>query len=167
MHVINPIHFRNEVNMKQFVEIEYRELKEKCNYDEFINQIMKTCFETENLQNTNFYVSVILTTPDVIKNINQEFRNIDKETDVLSFPMFEKNEIQNIMEEETLGDIVISLEQVKRQAKEYGHSFERELAYMLVHGFYHLMGEDHMKEDEKQRMRQKEEDVLMKLNITK
>ncbi len=153
--------------MKQIVDIEYRELKETYNYDEFINQIISKCFEIENLQNTSLYVSVILTTPAVIKNINNEFRNMDKETDVLSFPMFEKNEIQNITEEEVLGDIVISLEQVKKQAEEYGHSFEREFAYMLVHGFYHLMGEDHIKEADKEKMRQKEESVLTQLDIAK
>lgn len=153
--------------MKQFVEIEYRELKENSNYDDLINKVIEKCFEIENLQNTNLYVSVILTTPSIIKNINNEFRNIDKETDVLSFPMFEKDEMYHVTEEEALGDIIISIERVKQQAEEYGHSFERELAYMLVHGFYHLMGEDHMNEEEKARMRQKEENVLQKLNINR
>ena len=69
--------------------------------------------------------------------------------------------------EDTLGDIIISIQRVKEQAEEYGHSFERELAYMLVHGFYHLMGEDHMEEDEKACMREKEEKVLSILNITR
>ena len=64
-----------------------------------------------------------------------------------------------------LGDIVISIEKVKEQAKEYGHSFERELSYMVVHGFYHLMGYDHIKEEDKNIMRQKEENVLEKLKI--
>ena len=64
-----------------------------------------------------------------------------------------------------MGDIIISVERVEEQAKEYGHSFERELAYMLVHGFYHLMGYDHMEEDEKREMREKEEKVLNELNI--
>ncbi len=161
----NRPYFRNEANMKQIVDLEYRELEQTYSFDAFINQIMKKCFETENLQNTNLYVSVILTTPAVIKNINKEFRNIDQETDVLSFPMFEKEEIHYITEEEALGDIVISIDRVKQQAEEYGHSFERELAYMLVHGFYHLMGEDHMNEDEKKLMRQKEENVLAKLDM--
>ena len=64
-----------------------------------------------------------------------------------------------------LGDIVISIEKVEEQAVEYGHSFERELSYMLVHGFYHLMGYDHIKEDDKKIMRKKEEQVLEKLGI--
>lgn len=153
--------------MKQYVEIEYRELEANGNYDEFINQVIAQCFETENLENTHLYVSVILTTPNVIKQLNEKYRNIDKETDVLSFPMFEKEEIHNIMEEEVLGDIVISVEKVKSQAEEYGHCFERELAYMLVHGFYHLMGEDHLEEEERNVMRQKEENVLNSLKITR
>ena len=66
---------------------------------------------------------------------------------------------------ETLGDIVISIKRVEEQAKEYGHSFERELSYMIVHGFYHLMGEDHIEEEDKLKMRAKEENVLQNLNI--
>ena len=66
-----------------------------------------------------------------------------------------------------MGDIIISIERVEEQAKEYGHSFEREFAYMLVHGFYHLRGYDHMEEEEKAQMREKEENVLSQLNITR
>lgn len=66
-----------------------------------------------------------------------------------------------------MGDIIISIERVEEQAKEYGHSFEREFAYMLVHGFYHLRGYDHMEEEEKTQMREKEENVLSQLNITR
>lgn len=152
--------------MKQYTEIEYQDL-EKENCDELINTVMAKCFEVENLQNTNLYVSIILTTPARIKEINKQYRKIDKETDVLSFPMFEKEEIHSITEEEALGDIIISVERVKEQAEEYGHSFERELAYMLVHGFYHLMGEDHIEEDDKIKMRAKEENVLNQLKITR
>ena len=119
------------------------------------------------------YISITLTNPKNIRNINREYRNVDKETDVLSFPMFEKDEIQAIIDtdeyevDDVLGDIVISLEKVKEQAMEYGHSFERELAYMLVHGFYHLMGYDHIEEEDKAIMRPKEETILKKLNITR
>ena len=68
---------------------------------------------------------------------------------------------------EVLGDIVISIEKVKEQANEYGHSFERELSYMLVHGFYHIMGYDHIEEEDKVKMRAKEEVVLSKLKQTR
>ena len=118
-------------------------------------------------------MTIILTTPQNIRKINKEYRNIDKETDVLSFPMFEKDELDKKIEnndfeyEDVLGDIVISIEKVKEQAEEYGHSFERELSYMLVHGFYHLMGYDHIEEEDKKVMRPKEEKILKDLEITR
>jgi len=85
--------------------------------------------------------------------------------------MFEKNELEKVikninpLQEEILGDIVICIEKVKEQAEEYNHSFERELAYMVVHGFYHLMGYDHIEETDKKIMREKEEKILEKLDI--
>jgi probable rRNA maturation factor len=131
---------------------------------------LEECFKTEGLENSKINISIILTNPENIRKLNNTYRNVDKETDVLSFPMFEKEEIinlKNIEHEETLGDIIISVERVKQQAVEYGHSFERELAYMVVHGFYHLMGEDHIEEDDKKIMREKEENVLSKLSIVR
>ena len=154
--------------MEEFTEIEYLDLEKNNEYEETIKKVLKECFFTENLEKSKLYVSVTLTTPEHIKQINKKYRNIDKETDVLSFPMFEKNEIQNLKNlqfQDTLGDIVISIERVKAQAEEYGHSFERELAYMVVHGFYHLMGEDHIEEEDKIKMRTKEENILNKLKI--
>ncbi len=149
-------------------EIEYLDIEENKEYEELIERVLEECFNTENLKDYNIYISVTLTNPENIRRLNKEYRNIDKETDVLSFPMFEKNEIsnlKNIQYEEALGDIIISVDRVKEQAEEYGHSFERELSYMIVHGFYHLMGEDHIKEEDKRVMREKEEKVLGKLNI--
>ena len=154
--------------MKDIAEIEYLDLEQNIECEELINKVLKECFITENLDNSNLYISITLTNPENIRRLNNEYRSIDKETDVLSFPMFEKEEIKNIINiehEEALGDIVISVQKVEEQAKEYGHSFERELAYMLVHGFYHLMVEDHIEEKDKIRMREKEEYVLEKLNI--
>jgi probable rRNA maturation factor len=87
--------------------------------------------------------------------------------------MFEKEELDKKIEqndfehEDVLGDIIISIDKVKRQAEEYGHSFERELSYMVVHGFYHLMGYDHIQEEDKVIMRPKEDKVLNELNITR
>lgn len=149
------------------LELNYLDIDENDSYKEIIKKVLKKCFEIEKLENKNLYVNVVLTNAKNIKSINKEHRGIDKETDVLSFPMFEKDEIPNIEGNipDVLGDIVISIERVKEQAKEYGHSFERELSYMVVHGFYHLMGYDHMVEDEKIQMRQKEENVLKKLKI--
>ena len=109
-----------------------------------------------------------MTNPENIRNINKKYRQIDNPTDVLSFPMYEKEEISEVKQQKyevILGDIVISIPKVEEQAEEYGHSFKRELSYMVVHGFYHLMGFDHMKEEEKAEMREKEENILGKLNI--
>lgn len=153
----------------ELTEINFLDVDETKEYDEIVRQVINKCFEEENLLDKNLYVNIVLTTSENIRNINKEHRGIDKETDVLSFPMFEANEIENINSdtEDVLGDVVISLEQIKKQAKEYGHTLERELAYMLVHSFYHLMGYDHMNEEDKKLMREKEEIVLEKLNINR
>ena len=157
--------------MKEIVQIEFLDIEENDEYKELINAVINRCFEEEKLINTKLYISITLTTPENIRNINKEYRNTDKETDVLSFPMFEKEEIKEIINskqhlvEDVLGDIVISVKKVQEQAIEYGHSFKRELSYMLVHGFYHLMGYDHIKEEDKKEMRPKEEKILQDLNI--
>lgn len=154
-------------------QLEYLDIEENEKYEEIIKRVVKQCFKIEGIENSKLYISITLTTPDNIQKINKEYRKIDKPTDVLSFPMFEKEEIDvkiqnnDFKYEDVLGDIVISLKQVEVQAQEYGHSFERELAYMVVHGFYHLMGYDHMVEDDKIIMRQKEEYVLSLLEITR
>lgn len=158
--------------MQELVAIHFDEIEENKEYEVKVMEVIEKCFEEEKLKKLNLYISITLTTPSNIRKLNKEYRNIDKETDVLSFPMFEKYEIDRIIEkqerqplEETIGDIVISVERVKEQAKEYGHSFERELSYMLVHGFYHLMGYDHIEEEDKKIMRPKEEKILSELNI--
>lgn len=150
-------------------EINFLDIEEKKEYIEILNKVLEKCFEEENLSSEKLYINIVLTNPKNIKEINKQYRNIDKETDVLSFPMFEKEEIAKLENENSdiLGDIVISIEKVKEQSIEYGHSFERELAYMAVHGFYHLMGYDHMEENDKKKMREKEENILEKLNILK
>ena len=118
-------------------------------------------------------MTITFTTPEEIRKINKKYRKIDKATDVLSFPMFEKDELDEKIKngdfpyEDVLGDVIISIEKVREQAEEYGHSFERELSYMLVHGFYHLMGYDHIEEEDKKIMRPKEEKILNELKITR
>lgn len=156
--------------MRKFSEVNFLDIEENSKYIELVEKVIGQAFYTEEIDNLNLYINIILTDPKNIKEINKKYRNIDKETDVLSFPMFEKVEIDNLKKSgnditEALGDIIISIERVKEQSKEYGHSFEREFSYMLVHGFYHLMGYDHMEEDDKQQMREKEEGVLNTLNI--
>ena len=154
-------------------EIIYENVQPNEQYESTIKKVLKECYEVENLVNSKLIITVTLTTPENIRKINNEYRNIDRATDVLSFPMFEKDELdkkikeQDFICEDVLGDIIISVEKVEEQAKEYGHSFERELSYMVVHGFYHLMGYDHIEEKDKVIMRPKEEKVLNRLGITR
>ena len=153
----------------EIAEINFLDIEESQEYISLINIVTEKCFEEEDLKYKNLYINIVLTNPENIRRINKEHRNIDKETDVLSFPMFEKEELKNRvnLHHDVLGDVVISIKKVQEQSIEYGHSFERELAYMIVHGFYHLMGYDHMEEADKKIMRQKEENILQKLNILK
>lgn len=158
--------------MTKFSEVTFLDIEENKAYAELIEKVAKKAFEIEKIDKINLYINIILTNPINIKNTNKKYRNIDRETDVLSFPMFEKEEIDNMRKngnsiEDTLGDVMISIPRVAEQAIEYGHSFERELSYMLIHGFYHLMGYDHMEEEDKKVMREKEETVLNSLNITR
>lgn len=130
--------------------------------------------------NIPFEISLLFVDNDEIREINNETRNIDKETDVLSFPMldypkdrFFKDVYKNYEFDETymdgeelvLGDIVLSLEKALEQSNEYNHSFKREASYLVVHSVLHLLGYDHMEEDEKKVMRKREEDILGQLDI--
>ena len=132
-------------------EITYLNLEENAEYEEIVKKVIAKCYEEENLLDSKLIITITFTTPEEIHKINKEYRQVDRPTDVLSFPMFERKELEEKIEkqdfehEDVLGDIIISIEKVKEQAIEYGHSFERELSYMIVHGFYHLMGYDHIK----------------------
>lgn len=158
--------------MKQHAEIIYNKIEQNEEYEKTIYKVIEECFKNEKLDGLKLYISITLTVPEVIQDLNAKYREIDKPTDVLSFPMFEPDEIaemisENYQIEEALGDMVISIPKVKEQAIEYGHSFERELAYMVVHSFYHIMGYDHMVESDKVVMRAKEDEILNKLHITR
>ena len=130
--------------------------------------------------NIPFEISLLFVDNDEIREINNETRNIDKETDVLSFPMldypkdkafkdvyknYEFDETYMDGEELVLGDIVLSLEKALEQSKEYNHSFKREASYLVVHSVLHLLGYDHMEDDEKKVMRKREEEILGQLDI--
>lgn len=152
-------------------EIVYEGIEENQKYETMVEKVLTQCFQEEKMEDSKLYITITLTTPDKIKEINQQYRKIDRATDVLSFPMFEKDELdekirkREFEHQDILGDIIISIEKVEEQAKEYGHSFEREFSYMLVHGFYHLMGYDHIEEKDKKKMRPKEENILNILKI--
>lgn len=100
-------------------------------------------------------ISFALVTNSQIQELNKKYRQIDSPTDVLSFSM----------DDEIWGDIIISTERAQAQAEEYGHSIERELGYLVVHGILHLLGYDHKNSGDKEEMRRKEERVLSELNL--
>ena len=129
--------------------------------EERINEFVDLILEHEKLENIeNTYVSFLVTTNDVIRNINNEYRGKDTPTDVISFAY---NETENIGPFDILGDIIISEEKVREQAEEYGHSVEREFYYVLCHGMLHLLGYDHIDEEDKKVMREKEEELLKEI----
>jgi probable rRNA maturation factor len=112
------------------------------------------------------YVSVLLTGNEEIQRVNRDFRDKDMPTDVISFAYHDNDEADNGLYD-SLGDIIISLERVEEQRKDYGHSFKREFYYVLTHGLLHLMGYDHMEEEEKKIMRAKEEEILKEYGYTR
>lgn len=151
------------------IEVFYDEIDD-LKEENLIRSVIECVLKEEKIKK-NLDVYVTLTNNENIRKINAEHRNIDKATDVLSFPMFDRNEIPNLREddktEDILGDIIVSIEKVKEQAEEYGHSFQRELAYLITHGMLHLLGYDHIIEEEKVVMRKREEEILGILNITR
>ena len=134
--------------------------KENINMDTKLSKVVKTVLETEGL---SFAYEVSITFVDIneIHQLNKEYRNVDRPTDVLSFPIDEDFIIDGV--DTMLGDIVISMDIAKEQAKEYGHSLDREIMYLTCHSMLHLLGYDHMKEDDKTQMRAREKEVMSKL----
>ena len=119
----------------------------------------------EGIDTDRAVISLTLVEPEEIKSLNAEYRNVDSVTDVLSFPQFEDKEQMPSEGELCLGDVVICVERAQQQAEEYGHSFEREMVYLLVHSLLHLLGYDHMDDDEKAIMREKEEHVMEHVDL--
>lgn len=130
-------------------------------------------------QRVNLYAELDMVSPEEIRQINSDNRHIDAVTDVLSFPMLDgirgkvikKKDFPYDYDEEEkaifLGSIVICEERAKEQAAEYGHTLQRELSYLFVHGLMHLFGYDHMTDEDKKQMREKEEQALACLGITR
>lgn len=116
--------------------------------------------ELEEIDDERIEISVTFVSPEEIQEINKQFRDIDKVTDVLSFPQFDDFEDLPEFGEIALGDVVICTEKAKEQAEEFGHSIEREIIYLFVHSICHLLGYDHMEEDEKRVMRAREEEIM-------
>lgn len=127
---------------------------------------------------TDFALELILVDEEEIRRLNREVRGVDRVTDVLSFPSMDGIKGKPVLADEHgecideegrifLGSIVICEKRARKQAAEYGHSFERELWYLAVHGVLHCLGYDHETEEEKREMRAKEEEVMAKLDLTR
>lgn len=126
-----------------------------------IKKAIEAVLTEEDLEG-DFEVSVSFVTNDEIKELNRDYRNVDSETDVLSFPM--NDEFDGVT---LLGDIVISTQKIIEQANDFNHSLEREMLYLTVHSMLHLLGYDHMCSDEKEDMRAKEKEIMKNLKIFK
>ncbi len=146
--------------------------------EEIIDTIQAVCDRTLQTEECDFdaEISVTFTDNEGIRKINKEYRGIDKPTDVLSFPMleFDKNGVADNAELDTdgdlimLGDIVLSLERAREQSTEFGHSFKREVAFLTAHSMLHLLGYDHVDDEEGEKiMRQKQDGILTSLGITR
>lgn len=141
--------------------------------EELVEKVVQKTLEEE--VEGDYEVSISFVDNDEIKQLNKQYRNKDTATDVLSFPLMEfeeteedyEDEEEYVQEDRLLGDIVISLEKAKEQAQEYGHSIERELSFLVVHGVLHLLGMDHEDEDEEKEMISKQDRILDLLNITR
>ncbi|HOJ21212.1 MAG TPA: rRNA maturation RNase YbeY [Armatimonadota bacterium] len=126
-----------------------------------IERIAGKLLERENLPG-EIEISVLFTDNEGIRQLNREYRGIDTPTDVLSFPLSTPEELVQAPEETEvlLGDVVISVETAREQARQQGHSIKRESALLLTHGLLHLLGYDHGSEEERERMRQMESEVV-------
>lgn len=130
--------------------------------EKLIEKVILESLKVEGLSD-NYEISISFVNNNEIKELNKEYRGVDAETDVLSFPMDE----DFIVPTPLLGDIIISLERANEQALEYQHSLEREVAYLTAHSMFHLMGYDHMDGEDKIIMRSKEKQVMKNLKLFK
>lgn len=173
------------MNMKGKIMLytDNRQNKIEVNEDlvNIINEVCEKSLMAEEM-NIPYQISLLFVDNEEIRSINKETRGIDKATDVLSFPMLDYpkdkvfkdvyknikfNEIYLDGDELVLGDMVLSLEMAREQSLEYNHSFNREVCYLVVHSILHLLGYDHMEDEEKKIMRKREEEILESLNITR
>ncbi len=144
------------------------DLEQHFDFDlnELSYKIIKEGLVLENIHE-NVEVSILLVDNEQIQELNSKHRKKDTPTDVLSFPLL--TEFHNLQEDEIiyLGDIVISVERAKEQANEYGHSFKREVGFLIAHSILHLLGYDHMSEEDEKCMIEKQEEILNNIGLTR
>lgn len=133
-----------------------------------LERVLRTAAELEQVVDAE--VAVTFVDDQMIHNLNREYRGIDRSTDVLSFAMNEQTEEESVMVMEEgmpnmLGDIIVSVPHAVRQAESYGHSFAREMGFLVVHGFLHLLGYDHQTEEQEQAMFSRQEEILSRAGL--
>lgn len=136
---------------------------------QLVGSVIQTAMKVENIDESS-EVSISFVNDEQIQELNREYRQKDEPTDVLSFPMNEGEDVDVDFGDgmpQLLGDVIISIPRVEAQAKEYGHDFKRELCFLAVHGFLHLIGYDHETEAEEAIMFKKQEEILDKHGIKK
>ena len=119
----------------------------------------------EKLNVEDAIFNVIIVDNNYIHKLNKEYRGVDRETDVISFALEDDDTFNP--EERILGDIYISIDKAKEQSESYGHSLERELCFLAVHGFLHLLGYDHMKKEDEKVMFSLQDEILNEMNVTR
>ena len=125
---------------------------------ETVEKVLYSAIEKEKLEKVSF--NLIIVDNNYIHDLNKNYRNIDRETDVITFALEDEDTLVMPSDERVLGDIYISIDRARSQAEEFGHSLLRELSFLAVHGFYHLLGYDHMTEEDEKVMFKKQEEVL-------
>lgn len=141
----------------------FNETDKKIEELEEVKKVLDYAIKKEKLSNVEF--NIIIVDNNYIHNLNKTYRNIDRETDVITFALDDEDKVISAGDSNVLGDIYISVDKVKEQAKLYNHSFLREICFLAVHGFYHLLGYDHMTKEEEKVMFEKQEEVLNECEI--
>ncbi|MFA5575746.1 MAG: rRNA maturation RNase YbeY [Tissierellaceae bacterium] len=149
--------------MKILIDDNQNKLAPGKDIEKTLSNLVEKVLELENLEG-DYEISISFVDNEQIRELNRDYRGIDEETDVLSFPL---DDSINREGPTLLGDIIISLEKAKEQSDDYGHSLEREIAYLAVHSMLHLLGYDHMEEDERLAMRSREKEIMKELGIFK
>ena len=141
----------NKIEIFNNVDTDIKEL-------DIVEKVLYSAIEKENLNNVSF--NLIIVDNNYIHELNKNYRGIDRETDVITFALEDEDSVIVPDDERVLGDIYISIDKAKLQAEEFGHSLLRELSFLAVHGFYHLLGYDHQTKEEEEVMFKKQEEVL-------
>ena len=143
----------------------FNQTEKEINELDTVLKVLDSALKKENLDNVSF--NLIIVDNEYIHELNRTYRNIDRETDVITFALEDEDSIVLPSDERVLGDIYISIDKAESQSEEYGHSLLRELSFLAVHGFYHLLGYDHMTEEDEKVMFKKQEEVLEEYGISR